>query len=92
MMTSHDRPAIRHGFRLQWEPAQNAHVMLYPEGMIKLNASAAEILRRCDGSHTVEEIIAELERVFQMAGLKDEIGQFLTAAAGHGWLQTIVTS
>jgi pyrroloquinoline quinone biosynthesis protein D len=24
-------------FRLQWEPAQNAHVLLYPEGMVRLN-------------------------------------------------------
>jgi pyrroloquinoline quinone biosynthesis protein D len=32
-------------FRLQWEPAQNAHVLLYPEGMVKLNQSAGEILK-----------------------------------------------
>ncbi len=31
------RPAVARGFRLQWEAAQNAHVLLYPEGMIKLN-------------------------------------------------------
>ena len=37
------------GFRLQWEPAQKAHVLLYPEGMVKLNGSAGEILKRCDG-------------------------------------------
>ena len=43
------RPAIERGFRLQWEEAQNAHVLLYPEGMIKLNGSAGrdhETLRR----------------------------------------------
>jgi pyrroloquinoline quinone biosynthesis protein D len=39
-------PAIDRKFRLQWEAAQNAHVLLYPEGMIKLNASAGEILKR----------------------------------------------
>src|SRR5262249_58446441 len=42
------RPAIGRGFRLQWEPAQAAHVLLYPEGMVKLNSSAGEILKRCD--------------------------------------------
>jgi pyrroloquinoline quinone biosynthesis protein D len=41
------RPAIGRGFRLQWEPAQQAHVLLYPEGMVKLNGSAGEILKRC---------------------------------------------
>ena len=43
------RPLIGRGFRLQWEPAQNAHVLLYPEGMVKLNAQRRrdhESLRR----------------------------------------------
>ena len=43
------KPTIAHGLRLQWEPAQEAHVLLYPEGMVKLNGSAAAILSRCDG-------------------------------------------
>ena len=47
------RPAIGRGFRLQWEAAQNAHVLLYPEGMIKLNGSAGEILKRCDGATSI---------------------------------------
>ncbi len=51
------RPAIARGFRLQWEPAQNAHVLLYPEGMVKLNGSAGEILKRCDGSRDVDAIV-----------------------------------
>ena len=46
------KPAIGRGLRLQWEPAQNAHVLLYPEGMIKLNGSAGEIMKRCDGVRT----------------------------------------
>ncbi len=38
------RPRLKKLFRLQWEPAQDAHVLLYPEGMVKLNPSAAQIL------------------------------------------------
>src|SRR5690606_13285914 len=63
------KPAIGHGFRLQWEPAQGAHVLLYPEGMVKLNGSAAEILRRCTGELTLDEITADLERTFETTGL-----------------------
>lgn len=37
-------PALRRGFRFQFEPAQDCHVLLYPEGMVKLNDSAGEIL------------------------------------------------
>jgi pyrroloquinoline quinone biosynthesis protein D len=88
-VTSEVRPAIRAGFRLQWEPVQNAHVMLYPEGMITLNASAAEILRRCDGAHTVEEIVAELEQAFQRTELKNDIVAFLEGAARQGWVQLV---
>ena len=82
-----DSPVIRHGFRLQWEPAQSAHVLLYPEGMVKLNSSAAEILRRCDGLHTVDQIIEELESVFQAQGLTQEVTQFIDSAAACGWLR-----
>ncbi|PPS58457.1 pyrroloquinoline quinone biosynthesis peptide chaperone PqqD [Pantoea sp. BRM17] len=34
-------PAFRRGYRLQWEAAQQSHVVLYPEGMAKLNETAA---------------------------------------------------
>src|SRR6202040_3502126 len=51
------KPAIAHGMRLQWEPAQEARVLLYPEGMIKLNSSAGAILSRCDGVRTLADIV-----------------------------------
>ena len=56
-------PRIGRGFRLQWEPAQDCHVLLYPEGMVKLNQSAGEILKRCDGQRDVAAIpqLRELE-------------------------------
>ena len=84
-----DCPAIRTGFRLQWEPVQNAYVMLYPEGMITLNTSAAEILRRCDGSHTVDEIVTELQTAFQRTDLRPEIISFLEGAARQGWVRVV---
>ncbi|MDE2371087.1 MAG: pyrroloquinoline quinone biosynthesis peptide chaperone PqqD, partial [Burkholderiales bacterium] len=46
--TLHSRPRVGAGFRLQWEAAQDCHVLLYPEGMVKLNGSAGEIMKRCD--------------------------------------------
>ena len=84
-------PAIRPGFRLQWEAVQKAHVLLYPEGMIKLNTSAAEILRRCDGTRSVDEIVAELEAAFERNGLKVEVIEFVEGAARNGWLRMVET-
>lgn len=85
-MTQADRPSIRPGIRLQWEAVQNAYVLLYPEGMVKLNTSAAEILRRCDGMRSVDEIVADLESAFNRHGLQGEIEHFLTLARAQGWL------
>jgi pyrroloquinoline quinone biosynthesis protein D len=81
------RPAIGSGFRLQWEPAQSAHVLLYPEGMVKLNASAGEILKRCDGEATIAEITADLERAFAANGLSDDVMNFILMALAKRWLQ-----
>jgi pyrroloquinoline quinone biosynthesis protein D len=81
------KPAIGRGFRLQWEPAQNAHVLLYPEGMVKLNASAGEILKRCDGQHTVAEIVEQLEIAFSTAGLSADVASFVSIAVTRKWLE-----
>ena len=86
-ITGASQPAIGRGFRLQWEAAQNAHVLLYPEGMIKLNGSAGEILKRCDGTTTVADITADLERAFAAADLSADVLRFLSMAVEKKWLQ-----
>lgn len=81
------RPRIGRGFRLQWEPAQNAHVLLYPEGMVKLNASAGEIMSRCDGERALAEIIADLEHTFGATGLSGDVTAFVSLALQNKWLE-----
>jgi pyrroloquinoline quinone biosynthesis protein D len=81
------RPAVGRGFRLQWESAQNAHVLLYPEGMIKLNGSAGEILKRCDGATTIADITADLERAFATSGLSEDVMRFVVMAVEKKWLK-----
>lgn len=73
-------------FRLQYEQAQEAWVLLYPEGMVKLNPSAGEILQRCNGQFTEEQLIADIEQTFQQAGIGGEIRNFLGEARRRGWL------
>ena len=74
-------------FRLQWEPAQSAHVLLYPEGMVKLNDSAGEIMTRVDGARTVAEIVADLEQKFETTGLLQDVTGFMEVAHGQGWIR-----
>lgn len=73
-------------FRFQWEPAQNAHVLLYPEGMVKLNESASEILKRCNGSRTIDQIIADLKTEFPGTNLDADVMKFLHGALERGWI------
>ena len=81
------RPRVSTGFRLQWEPAQDCHVLLYPEGMVKLNQSAGEILKRCDGARSLEAIVRDLEAAFGAQGLTQEVHAFVEIAAQQRWLQ-----
>jgi pyrroloquinoline quinone biosynthesis protein D len=83
------KPAVERGFRLQWEAAQNAHVLLYPEGMIKLNGSAGEILKRCDGTATIADITADLERAFATSGLSPDVIHFVAMAVEKKWLRIL---
>ncbi|MDN4018179.1 pyrroloquinoline quinone biosynthesis peptide chaperone PqqD [Zwartia panacis] len=82
-----ERPRLNRLFRLQWEEAQQAYVLLYPEGMVKLNLSAAEILKRCDGEHTLDELISELEQAFGEKDLRDPVEGMLRAAFEKNWIQ-----
>src|ERR1017187_10299786 len=86
------RPAIGRGMRLQWEPAQSAHVLLYPEGMIKLNGSAGEIMKRCDGARTVAAITTDLELCFPTSGLDDDLEEIVGAAHDLGFYTNLITS
>jgi len=86
-LTDTMKPAIARGMRLQWEPAQEAHVLLYPEGMVKLNGSAGAILSRCDGVRTVADIVADLERAYETSGLAKDVRAFVTMALEKRWLE-----
>lgn len=73
--------------RLQWEEAQQKYVILYPEGMVELNQSSAEILKCCDGVRNLAEIVSELEQQFATSGLHNDISAFLEVALKNGWIQ-----
>ncbi|WP_051298988.1 pyrroloquinoline quinone biosynthesis peptide chaperone PqqD [Marinobacterium litorale] len=80
-------PALERMFRFQWEEAQHAYVLLYPEGMVKLNDSAGEILALVDGTRSVAEICAALEQKFPNAGdLSRDILEFMEVAHEQRWI------
>ena len=80
-------PRWRPGYRFQYEPAQKAHVLLYPEGMIKLNESAALIGELIDGERDVTAIIALLDEKFPgVPELAEDIEQFMEVARAEHWI------
>ena len=80
------QPRVGGGFRLQWEPVQDCHVLLYPEGMVKLNASAGQIMARCNGQRDVAAIVADLETTFSAQGLAPDVLAFVQMAGQQRWL------
>jgi pyrroloquinoline quinone biosynthesis protein D len=79
---------LQRHFRFQWEPAQQSHVLLYPEGMVKLPGSSGEIMKRIDGKATVLGIIEDLQSSFPGADLRADVVGFLEHVYGKGWIRT----
>jgi pyrroloquinoline quinone biosynthesis protein D len=81
------RPKLSRRFRLQYEEAQQRWVLLYPEGMVQLNPSAAEILKRCTGTASVNDIVASLEATFNAQGIEPEVRSLLEEGQRRGWIE-----
>ena len=81
-----ERPKLSRRFRLQFEEAQNRWVLLYPEGMVQLNDSAAEILKRCDGVRSLDAIVEELQAAFNVQNLMPQVTSLLEEGQSRGWI------
>ncbi len=79
-------PRVGTGFRFQFEPAQDCYVLLYPEGMVKLNPTAGEIIKRCDGQRNIEAMVTDLESTFSTTGLAADVIAFVEMAGQQRWL------
>ncbi|NHC04510.1 pyrroloquinoline quinone biosynthesis peptide chaperone PqqD [Acinetobacter sp. 187] len=80
-------PTWRQGYRFQFEPAQNAYVLLYPEGMIKLNQSASEIGQHIDGQNSIADIIQKVTAKFgDIPEIKQDIIEYMLVAQREHWI------
>ena len=82
-------PRLAPHYVFRWEASQDAYILLYPEGLIKLNPSAGEILKRCNGERSVADIIVELQAAFpgNDAEIAEGAHAFVNVARGKGWLR-----
>jgi len=87
VITSTSIPSLNAMFRFQWEKAQDCFVLLFPEGMVKLNGSAGEIMQLIDGEKTVQQITEALQNKFPEAGdLSNDVNEFINTAIEKKWL------
>ena len=78
-----DRPALWRLARLQYDHVRQQTALLYPEGLLLLNDSGTAILSLCDGSRTVEQIVAELSRRVGQ-DVHDDVVEYLDALIERG--------
>lgn len=81
------QPEINPMYLFRWEEAEQAYLLLYPEGIVKLNNSAGHILKHVDGHRTVEGIIGEVETEFDQKGLDQDVLKFMEVANDKGWIK-----
>lgn len=86
-VASNKVPVLNAMFRFQWEKAQNCFVLLFPEGMVKLNGGAGEIMQLVDGKKNIKEITDNLNEKFPDAGdLSADVNEFISTAIEKKWL------
>jgi pyrroloquinoline quinone biosynthesis protein D len=49
-------PHIRRGVKCAYDQIRSAHVVLFPEGVLVLNETAASVVSLCDGVRSVGDI------------------------------------
>jgi pyrroloquinoline quinone biosynthesis protein D len=74
--SSADRPLLAPHVRLTFDAVRERHVLLMPETVAVLNGTGVAILRLCDGTRTVAEIVAELRDRYDRVDA-DEVRSFL---------------
>ena len=62
---SKSKPRLAAGVRLGENNQQR--VLLMPERALRLNGPSLEIVQRCDGQHTVQQIVSELQALYSKA-------------------------
>ena len=78
------RPRLATGARLQYDDVREEHLLLVPEGVVRLNATAAEVLELCDGERSLDDIVGALSTRYDGADLSDDVRGLVQAMAEKG--------
>jgi pyrroloquinoline quinone biosynthesis protein D len=78
------RPRLVTGARLRYDEVREEHVLLIPEGVVRLNATAAEVLELCDGERSLDDIVGVLSARYDGGDLRDDVHELVDAMAQRG--------
>jgi pyrroloquinoline quinone biosynthesis protein D len=78
------RPLLATGARLRYDEVREEHLLLIPEGVVRLNATAAEVLELCDGERSLDDIVGALAARYDSVDLGDDVRGLVDAMAEKG--------
>jgi pyrroloquinoline quinone biosynthesis protein D len=74
------------GARLSYDDVREEHVLLIPEGAVRLNPTAVEVLELCDGERSLDDIAGVLSERYDGADVRDDVVELVDAMAQKGLL------
>jgi pyrroloquinoline quinone biosynthesis protein D len=78
------RPRLVTGARLRYDDVREEHLLLIPEGAVRLNPTAAQVLELCDGERSLDEIVGSLSARYEGADVRDDVVEMVDAMAQRG--------
>jgi pyrroloquinoline quinone biosynthesis protein D len=78
------RPRLVTGARLRYDEVREEHVLLIPEGVVRLNATGAEVLELCDGKRSLDEIVGALSARYEGVDVRGDVQELVDAMAKRG--------
>src|SRR3954447_3784347 len=79
-----NRPRLADGARLSYDDVREEHLLLIPEGAVRLNETAAQVLELCDGRRSPEEIAAALSERYAGADVADDVCELIGGMGERG--------
>ena len=77
-------PRLVTGARLRYDDVREEHLLLIPEGVVRLNPTAAEVLGLCDGERSLDDIVGELSARYGGADVHDDVRELVDALTERG--------
>jgi pyrroloquinoline quinone biosynthesis protein D len=79
-----NRPRLAAGARLHYDAVRSEHVLLVPEGVVRLNPSAVAVLELCNGERDLDEIVSDLNKRYEGADVDADVRGMVAAMTDKG--------